>query len=174
MWLAYVSISCASNASSDAPWRQMLHTRWFGLWSTLESTTVTDFLLLVRRTCSRSYSQSFTPPPDLFCSSHIGRPSDIMRRRLHWLEMPGLRQVQTVYAGIQMPVRTRSSLPVRSLHTRHGARSAEIVCDTCTIAVYHQDENHGVRSAWILLRFVRNLELTPSASAWPWSFVEQF
>ena len=68
MWLASVSISCASYASSDVPWRQMLHTRWFGLWSTLESTTATDFSLLVRSTCSRSYSLSFTQPPDLIVS----------------------------------------------------------------------------------------------------------
>ena len=84
------------------------------------------------------------------------------------------RQVQTVYAGIQMPARTRSSLSVRSLHTRHGTRSAEIICDTWTIAVYPPDWNENVGSARILLWFVRSLECTPSASALPCSFVEQF
>ena len=164
------------NASSDVPWRQMQHTRWFGLWSTLVSATVMDFLLLVRSTCSRSYSLIFALPPDLFCSSRIVRPfltlcdgsCTTLARDVR------SRQVQTVYAGIQMPTRTRSSLSVRSLHTRHGARSAEIICDTWTIAVYPPDENQNVRSARILLCFVHSLERTPSASAWPWSFVEQF
>ena len=45
----------------------------FTNFSTLESTTVTDFSLLVRSTCLRSYSLSFAPPPDMFCSSHIVR-----------------------------------------------------------------------------------------------------
>ena len=45
---------------------------------------------------------------------------------------------------------------------------------TWTIAVYSPDENQDVMSPWILLCFVRSLECTPSASARPWSFVEQF
>ena len=51
----------------------MLHTRWFGLLSTSESTTVTDSWLPVQSTCPRSYSPSSVPPPDSFCSSHIVR-----------------------------------------------------------------------------------------------------
>ena len=153
----------------------MLHTRWFGLWSTLESTTVTDFSLLVRSTCSRSYSLSFAPRRQ----TRSAAPTSYVRF-WHYATAAALsrdarsRQVQTVYVGIQMPARTRSSLSVRSLHTRHGARSAEIICNTWTIAVYPPDENHDVRSTWVLLCFVCSLELTPSASAWPWSFVEQF
>ena len=173
MWLACVSTSCASYASSDVPWQQMLRTRWFGLWSTLKSTTVIDFLLLVRSTCLRSYSLSFALQPDLFSSSHI-----VGFFFWHFATAAALardsrsHQVQTVYAGIQMPAWTSSSLSVRSLHTRHGARSAEIICDTGTIAVYPpEDENQNVR---ILLCFVCSLERTPSASAWPWSFIEQF
>ena len=73
----------------------------------------------------------FSSPCRQTCSASV---SDIMRR-----------QVQTVYAGIQMPTRTRSTLSVRYLHTRHGARSAEIICDTWTIAVYPPDENQNVK-----------------------------
>ena len=40
-----------------------------------------------------------------------------------------------------MSTRTRSSLFVGSLHTCHGSRSSEIICDTWTIAVYPPDEN---------------------------------
>ena len=71
MWLASAFISYASYVSSDGPWRQMLHTRWFGPWSTPKSTTVTDSWLPFLSTCTRSYSPSSVPPPDLFCSSHI-------------------------------------------------------------------------------------------------------
>ena len=50
-----------------------LHTRWSGPWSTPESTTVTVSWPPVLSTCTRSYSPSSVPPPDLFCSSHIVR-----------------------------------------------------------------------------------------------------
>ena len=75
MWLASAFISYASYVSSDGPRRQMLHTRRFGPWSTPESTTVTDSWPPVRHlsTCTRSYSPTFMPPPDLFCTSHIIR-----------------------------------------------------------------------------------------------------
>ena len=72
-WLASAFISYASCVSSDGPWRQMLHTHWFRPWSTPESTTVTDSWPPVLSTCTRSYSPSSVPPPDLFCSSHIVR-----------------------------------------------------------------------------------------------------
>ena len=82
------------------------------------------------------------------------------------------RQVETVYIRLQvyityMPPRTRFSLPVRSLHAHHGACSSEIICDTRTVAVYPLDENQDDRSVGILIRFVRCLECTPSASARP-------
>ena len=73
MWLASAFISYASYVSSDGPWWQMLHTRWFGPWSTPESTTVTDSWPPISSTCTRSYSPSSVPPPDMFCSSHIKR-----------------------------------------------------------------------------------------------------
>ena len=71
MWLASAFISYASYVSSDGPWRQMLHTRWFGPWSTPELNTITDSWLPVLSTCTRSYSPSSVPPSDLFCSFHI-------------------------------------------------------------------------------------------------------
>ena len=36
---------------------------------------------------------------------------------------------KTLYACVQMPPRTCSSIPVRSLQARHGACSSEIICD---------------------------------------------
>ena len=52
--------------------------------------------------------------------------SGIMRGQLHWLEMPE-GSIQTVYPCIQMSARTRSFLPVRSLHACHSPRSSEII-----------------------------------------------
>ena len=82
-------------------------------------------------------------------------------------------QIETVYACIQRPTQTRSSLPVRFLHARC---SSEIICDTRTVVVNPLDENQDDRSAWILLRFIHCLECTPSASAFctTRTFVEQF
>ena len=51
----------------------MLHIRWIGLWSTPESTTVTDSWVPVRSTCRKSYSPSSVSPSDSFCSFHIVR-----------------------------------------------------------------------------------------------------
>ena len=49
----------------------MLHSCSFGLWSTLDLTTVTDYWLPVISTWTRSYSPSSVPLSDSFCSSHI-------------------------------------------------------------------------------------------------------
>ena len=134
MWLASVSISCASYASSDAPWRQMLHTRWFGLWSTLESTTITDFSLLVRGTCSRSYSLSFAPPPDVFCSSHIVRPfltlCDGSCTGSRCQIASGSNCVRWYTDACTDSLLT--ICPISAHPPYHGALSAEIVCDTCS------------------------------------------
>ena len=76
-------------------------------------------LLLVWSTCTRNYSLSFREATRLVLQlPYRAYVYDIMWRQLHWLEMLGSRQVQTVYAGIQMPTRTRSSLSVRSLQPR--------------------------------------------------------
>ena len=72
-----------------------------------------------------------------------------------------------------MPARTRSSLPVWSMHACHSPRSSEIICGTRTVAVDPSDENQDDRSAWILLFFVCCLECTPSASARPWTLAEK-
>ena len=174
MWLASVSISCASYASSNAPWRQMQHTRWFGLWSTLESTTVMDFLLLVRSTCSRSKSLFFALPPDLFCSSRIVRPfltlCDGSCTGSRWQIESGsncVRWYTDACTDSLLTICPISAHPPRCTlswdHLRH-------LNDRCL----SPGRNQNVRSARILLCLVRCLERTPSASAWPWSFVEQF
>ena len=68
---------------------QMLHTRWFGIWSTPESTTVKDsqasgpkYLHETLQSVLRAASRLVLPLP------HRASVSDIMRRQLHWLEMP--------------------------------------------------------------------------------------
>ena len=84
-------------------------------------------------------------------------------------------QVQTVHARVQVPPRTRTSVPVGPLHACHGAHSPQIICsDTWKISVSPPDENQDDRSARILFRIVCCLECTSSAPARPWSLAEQF
>ena len=83
-------------------------------------------------------------------------------------------QVQTVHARVQMPPRTRTSVPVGPLRACHGAHSPQIICDTRKISVSPPDENQDDRSARILFRIVCCLECTSSAPARPWSLAKQF
>ena len=107
-------------------------------WSTLESTTAMDSWLPVRSTCTRSYSPSSVPLPDSFCSSHIVH----LFLKLCDDSWTGSRcQIVSDSNCIQMPARTCSSLPVRSLNASHGARTSEIICDTWLVAVNTPDEN---------------------------------
>ena len=87
--IIFHSISYASYASSDVPWRRMLPTRCFGLWPTLESTTAMDSWLPVRSIAAGKVAVR----PPCRCKTRSAAPhrasvSDIMRRQLNWLEMP--------------------------------------------------------------------------------------
>ena len=164
----------ASYVSSDGPWRQMLHTRWFGPWSIPELTTVTDSWppvlsipareVTVRPPCRRQ--TCFAAPTSFVCFRNYARTVALARDARSC-------PIQTVYPCIQMSARTRSFLPVWSLRACHSPRSSEIICDTRTVAVNPPDENYDVMSAWILLCFVCRLERTPIASARPWTIAEQ-
>ena len=61
---------------------------------------------------------------------HRASVSDIMRRQLHWLEMPDRIRFKLCTSCVQMPPRTRTSVPVGPLHACHGAHSPQIICDT--------------------------------------------
>ena len=80
----------------------------------------------------------------------------------------GSHQVQTVYAGIQIPTRTRFSLSVRSLHTLHIARSSEIICDSERSLFIARTKTRTLDPHGFYFGIVRSLELTLSASACPW------
>ena len=98
------------------PHSSRLLQRTSGCWSEVPAREVT--------VCPSRRRQTYSAAPiSCICFCHHATAAALARDA-------GSRQVQTVYAGIQMPTQTRSSLSVRSLHTRHGARSAEIICDT--------------------------------------------
>ena len=123
MWLASAFISYASYVSTDGPWRQMLHTRWFGPWFTPELTTVTDCWPPVPSTCTRSYSLFSVPPPDLFCSSHIVRL------------FPELCK-DSCTAWFETPDRVRFKLCTLVYRCLHGL-APSYLSDLCTPATVH-------------------------------------
>ena len=100
---------------------------------------------------------------------HRASVSDIMRRQLHWLEMPDR-------------IRFKLTLVFRCLH----GLAPRYLSDLCTPATVHThlrssvtlerslNENQDDRSARILFRIVCCLECTSSAPARPWSLAEQF
>ena len=126
-------------------------------------------------TCTRSCSLSFALPLDSICSSHI----------VHLF----LTLCNGSCTGSRCQI-TSDSNYVR-WYTDAYTDSLLTICPIsarpprCTLIWDHLWHLNGCcqspgqkprrqRSAWILLRFVRSLECTPSASALPWTFVEQF
>ena len=104
---------------------------------------------------------------------HRASVSDIMRRQLHWLEMPD---------------RIRFKLCTLVFRCLYGL-APRYLSDLCTPATVHThlrssvtlersvsppDENQDDRSTRILFRIVCCLERTSSAPARPWTLAEQF
>ena len=105
---------------------------------------------------------------------HRASVSDIMRRQLHWLEMPDRIRFKLC------------TLVFRCLHRL----APRYLSDLCTPATVHthirssvtlerslsvpRTKNQDDRSARILFRIVCCLECTSSAPARPWSLAEQF
>ena len=110
---------------------------------------------------------------------HCASVSDIMRRQLHWLEMPDrirFKLFTLVYrclhglaphylSDLCTPATVHAHL--RSSVTLQRSLSKTDSDRTSRLGFRPPDENQDVRSAWILLSFVRSLECTPSASARP-------
>ena len=170
------AIIYGSYASSDIHLRRKLHTRLSGP-SCIPELNCNGLLAAVSEVPARKvYSVSSVPPPVLVCAAVriVHLCTDIMCRQCALARDARSHQVQTVHARVQVPPRTRTSVPVGPLHACHGAHSPQIICDTWKISVSPPDENQDDRSARILFRIVCCLECTSSAPARPWSLAEQF
>ena len=105
---------------------------------------------------------------------HRTSVSDIMRRQLHWLEMPDRIRFQTVHTRVQVPPRTHTSVPVGPLHACHGAHSPQIICDTERSLLVPRTKTKTIGPRGFYFASSAAWNALPSAPARPWSLAEQF
>ena len=110
--------------SSDGPWRQMLHTRWFGPWSIHTRIDYCNGLLAAGPKYLHEKLQAVLRAVARFVWQlpHRSSVSGIMRGQLHWLEMSD---------------RVRFKLCTLVYRCLHGLAPSYYLSDLCMPATVH-------------------------------------